>query len=125
MNLKTVGFYHLTPLAQRREELRALRRDSPDARKDAILNYLESGVLCAATPGIEEDVLRDPPVSIGPPDVLTDGVWAWPRTLAHYVRQHHIALPDEFMEHMKANAWSCARSVEIDALTIEGWVRMN
>ncbi len=30
---------------------------------------------------------------------LTDGIWAWPQGLAHYVRDHAIRLPDEFFAH--------------------------
>lgn len=30
---------------------------------------------------------------------LTDGVWAWPEGLSHYVRAHGILLPPEFIEH--------------------------
>ncbi len=28
---------------------------------------------------------------------LTDGVWVWPEGLAHYVREHQVILPDEFV----------------------------
>jgi hypothetical protein len=30
----------------------------------------------------------------------TDGVWRWPETLAHYVAQHGVKLPDELVTHM-------------------------
>ncbi len=30
---------------------------------------------------------------------LTDGCWVWPEGLAHYVRDHGILLPDEFVDH--------------------------
>jgi hypothetical protein len=36
---------------------------------------------------------------------LTDGVWVWPEGLAHYVKRHAIALPDEFLSHLKANSF--------------------
>lgn len=31
----------------------------------------------------------------------TDGVWRWPETLAHYVAQHGVKLPEEFISHME------------------------
>ena len=37
---------------------------------------------------------------------LTDGVWCWPEGLAHYVEQHRIKLPDEFVAHAESNNWS-------------------
>jgi hypothetical protein len=29
---------------------------------------------------------------------LTDGEWVWPQDLSHYVRDHDVRLPDEFVE---------------------------
>jgi hypothetical protein len=40
---------------------------------------------------------------IGPREMgtrtLTDGVWAWPQGLSHYVSRHSVRLPDEFFVH--------------------------
>ncbi|GLY52563.1 hypothetical protein [Lentzea sp. NBRC 102530] len=36
----------------------------------------------------------------------TDGVWVWDGTLVHYLRRYHVALPEEFLAHMAANAWT-------------------
>jgi hypothetical protein len=30
---------------------------------------------------------------------LTDGAWVWPVGLSHYVRQHRVSLPEEFISH--------------------------
>jgi hypothetical protein len=30
---------------------------------------------------------------------LTDGKYVWPEGLSHYVREHHIWLPEQFVEH--------------------------
>jgi hypothetical protein len=32
----------------------------------------------------------------------TDGVWSWPEGLAHYVREHDVQLPSDFVEHVLA-----------------------
>jgi len=34
---------------------------------------------------------------------LSDGVWSWPEGLSHYVRDHSVALPEEFIEHALTN----------------------
>jgi hypothetical protein len=34
---------------------------------------------------------------------LTDGRWRWPQGLSHYVREHEIILPQEFVAHALAN----------------------
>jgi hypothetical protein len=36
---------------------------------------------------------------------LTDDVWCWPSGLAHYVEQHQIKLPDEFVAHAESADW--------------------
>ena len=35
---------------------------------------------------------------------FTDGVYVWPEGLPHYVREHHVRLPAEFVEHVAAMA---------------------
>ena len=37
--------------------------------------------------------------------IFTDGVWAWPEGLAHYVRDHSVMLPDSFIDHCRNNSW--------------------
>lgn len=48
-----------------------------------------------------------------PPPALTDGTWEWPSDLAYYVREHHVRLPAEFLQHMVSRRW------EIPALSEE------
>ena len=36
---------------------------------------------------------------------LTDGIWCWPSGLAHYVEQHAIRLPNEFVSHAESLGW--------------------
>ena len=35
---------------------------------------------------------------------FTDGVWAWPAGLVHYVLKHDVRLPEEFISHVLTNA---------------------
>jgi hypothetical protein len=49
-----------------------------------------------------------PGEELGPEHVLTDGVFAWPSTLALYVDQYDVALPTAFEEHMAAHHWLSA-----------------
>jgi hypothetical protein len=32
---------------------------------------------------------------------LTDGVYLWPQGLAHYVREHQVRLPSQFLDHVR------------------------
>ncbi|MEK6833230.1 MAG: hypothetical protein AABY32_04230 [Nanoarchaeota archaeon] len=35
----------------------------------------------------------------------TDGTWMWPEKLEHYVSEHNVILPEEFISHMKKSNW--------------------
>ena len=37
---------------------------------------------------------------------MTDGTWLWPVGLVHYVRDHYVRLPHEFVSHAEANEWT-------------------
>jgi hypothetical protein len=65
-----------------------------------IADYLEAGARftqyrgyswCRFVCGVEHS-------SMGSWD-LTDGTWVWPEGLTHYVREHGIVLPQEFITH--------------------------
>ena len=36
---------------------------------------------------------------------LTDGIWVWPEGLSHYVEQHLVTLPSEFVRTMRRRDW--------------------
>jgi len=40
-----------------------------------------------------------PDTEMGAAD-LSDGAFVWPEGLSHYVRVHHVALPNEFLKHI-------------------------
>jgi hypothetical protein len=40
---------------------------------------------------------------IGTLEILTDGTYAWPSDLAHYIERHHAAAPVALLEHARAN----------------------
>lgn len=125
MNTMRVGFFFEMPMPERVAVLRAVRRWEPNADEANILKYLEAGALAAAVPGLDEDVLAVPPRIIGPIHIRTDGVWAWPETLAYYVRAYHVALPEEFVEHMRVSGWSCLHVPTAGRLNLEGHVTMG
>jgi hypothetical protein len=36
---------------------------------------------------------------------FTDGVWLWPEGLHHYVEQHDLILPNDFVIHCEVGNW--------------------
>jgi len=53
-----------------------------------------------------EDDFADDEWIAGSESLVTDGTWIWPVDLVHYVRRHHVALPQEFLEHIRANSYT-------------------
>lgn len=49
---------------------------------------------------------------------LTDGRYLWPEGLAHYVRDHHVRLPRDFVEHVQAQ-----NALSEDVVVDESWWR--
>jgi hypothetical protein len=79
----------------------------PDERRRSLTRYLESGATfrqyfgyawCRFTCGSSESVAARMDTRLGTRD-LTDGIWVWPEGLAHYVRDHGVVLPEDFIEH--------------------------
>jgi hypothetical protein len=71
----------------------------------ALVEYLKGGVPLMVAPGIVRDVLVPDSGPIGSLSILTDGVYAWPSDLAHYVSVHHARLPVEFVTHAAEHGW--------------------
>jgi hypothetical protein len=56
---------------------------------------------------------------------LTDGEWAWPEGLAHYIESHSVCLPDEFVATMETRNWQVPtnrRVLDPDLVDESFWV---
>lgn len=98
--------------------------------RDKIVDYLRAGSeacsylgysWCRFDCGIAEEAMGS--------SELTDGVWCWPSGLAHYVEQHAVKLPDEFVEHAKSLSWTPAvvdePELEYDLRFWRKWCKRN
>jgi hypothetical protein len=90
---------------------------SPDAART--IAYLNAGELLIATAGVVKDVLDERRGIIGAPDILTDGTYAWPAILAHYVEHHHVRVPEHFAGHMAAGGWVVPPGIEVRGLKLD------
>ena len=71
-----------------------------DARERSIVaRYLEHGVVANVWMGCSPSRLCDR-TDNGALE-LTDGTCVWPEGLAHYVVDHHVRLPQRFVDHVR------------------------
>ncbi|MGW0628480.1 hypothetical protein [Streptomyces sp. NPDC002758] len=82
---------------------RLLGRSSSPPRPDEarIAGYLRNAQAYIVSPGVTVDLLDgDGPIGTG--TILTDGEFAWPDDLAHYLETYHIELPQLFVDAIVA-----------------------
>lgn len=74
--------------------------------RDKLCGYLESGVEFMAFLGYSHCRFQCgvPDRAMGCRD-LVDGSWMWPEGLSHYVRAHHVILPERFVQHAAHSGW--------------------
>jgi hypothetical protein len=111
--VRRVGFFR---------ELRHGHKEGPSlrdavrawAREDegGIVAYLRGCPVLIASPGRAKDVLDPGGGRAGTGSVKTDGVWAWPDDLPHYVERYHVELPAEFLAHISARKYQVPRGVD-------------
>lgn len=104
--LPAVGFYRELAYGQEDEPSLAdvMGRGDP-AIKEQVLDYLAAGEVVEIVFTVSTDVLDETAAPIGPLRILSDGAFVWPSDLAHYVEHYDVALPHEFVAHMKARNW--------------------
>ncbi|MCA9088358.1 MAG: hypothetical protein KDA90_06945 [Planctomycetaceae bacterium] len=121
---KRVGFFFEQSVEDQQRSLNSLRSDVAHPKEDQIVEYLVSGINVCVYMMHEHDYLADPPVFIGEGLVKSDGEWVWPASLAHYVREYHISLPQEFIEKMERTDWRVPPNAECAPDIPEGHVEM-
>jgi hypothetical protein len=81
---------------------------SPDPRvRQGLVAYLQSGRLCNGYLGYSfcRFSCGIPFTEMGDCE-MTDGNWLWPVGLVHYVRDHDLRLPHDFIVDAESNGWS-------------------
>ena len=57
---------------------------------------------------------------------FSDGLWLWPEGLAHYVLEHAVRLPEEFLQHVRRQAEHSGREYELaedsDVADFDFWI---
>jgi len=89
-----------------------LARPAAPPNEDRVVAYLRSGEVIASTSVVVDDVLNPSRRGIAVLEIATDGVWAWPTDLTHYVQSYHVSLPEDFALHMERHGWAAPRLSE-------------
>lgn len=82
--------------------------------EESIINYINSGEVFIASPGMVYDIFDKSKRIDGGPYFLTDGEYVWLKELAYYIEQYRIKLPEEFILHMKNNDWKIRQNIDLN-----------
>lgn len=106
MNLLMIGYWNSPEQLGEWIDPRGLSETGCN-NKELVVNYLSSGKFCGGELGYSwcRYCCSTPAEEMGAA-ILTDGAWAWPEGLAHYVLEHNLRLPDEFLEHVGRNGFT-------------------
>jgi hypothetical protein len=93
-------------------------RSSAASHEDNLLKYLRAGKVLMMAPGVVSDALEPSKGIIASLSILTDGRYAWRSDLAYYVERYHVALPDDFVAHMRDNSWTVPANIDLQSLEL-------
>lgn len=122
MKIQVFGIFSSMQESESIKILNSLQSDSKRPHEDDILNYLRGGKQVFSTPGLARDVLSQNRVVIGPPDIFTDGAWAWSVELLYYIGQYHISIPNALLKRMEQLQWHCPNVDSFDGLDFSNLV---
>jgi hypothetical protein len=91
--------------------------DSAD--RQSVIRYLSSGIIFRKYLGYARCRICD---AVLGSDEMTDGTWAWPEKLDHYVEVHGVQLPKDFIESARAAAWRMPASLREEFASPEMWM---
>lgn len=81
-----------------------LERPLPDV--DQVVAYLRAGHVLIDFMDVQDDVFDGSRQVLGGPTILTDGEWLWRDDLAYYASRHDVALPEEFLAHIRRHDYT-------------------
>lgn len=116
--LKLIGFWAESKVPSQLPHPRNFVQPGWEAEhKQSIVNYLRQGLFVAgswdyATNRFEDGRFEKEMGSA----LLSDGVYLWPEGLAIYVDAYDVRLPDEVVDHMKAQKFTMPEHLLKDAI---------
>jgi hypothetical protein len=117
-HLIRVGFYrelkHGKPDG---ESLHAVVQQKGGPDDAQLVHYLRAGSTLVASPSMVRDVLANNAM-IGSLEIRTDGTYAWPSDLAHYVERHHARVPEDFLQHVRSLSFTVPPNINVAQLEL-------
>jgi len=110
---RELGYEHLPDSPSLRD---ACGKRTPND-KDKVVRYLRSAVVFIFSPGVVDDCFDGS--YAGSMSLLTDGTYAWPGSLAHYVERYDVVLPEEFERFMESNGWRVPEGIDPATLIVD------
>lgn len=107
-----VSYYDCGHVCHHLERIKQNISDKESSDKEKIYQYLMAGTSVGGALIFFWDELKNPPVEIDTYDELSDGVWLWSTTLIYYFYHYNLALPLDFLDHMKEQSWVCHQLTE-------------
>jgi hypothetical protein len=96
--------------------------------KDRLVSYLEQSPIVVTSSPSSRCLLC--PSEVPTLCYQSDGAWLWPKSLAHYVREHSIVLPERFVQHIRDWNYEAPREEEMPVISLrdrpwpETWAAM-
>lgn len=125
---RIVGFYreqgHFRGI-----DLPSIRDAAPDVRLDdlpRVHKYLTEAHWVTLVMEASEDLLagelrEGEPELAGGPSLHSDGTWVWPHDLAYYVRKCGLALPGDFLDHIRAQRYEPPELTRLQRMRLNQW----
>jgi hypothetical protein len=76
---------------------------------ERMFDYLSNGVLAGGYRGTSH--CRICRVRAGSKEYI-DGFFLWPEGLPHYIKEHQIELPSDFVNHVESNGYSIKNTID-------------
>ena len=97
MNLKLLGYWKSGSSSSLPDPALLVDPSWDESVREIVANYLEQGQIARQFMGASTCRICQKPNGSAE---LTDGEFIWPSGLGHYVIEHSVRLPDEFVAHV-------------------------
>ena len=108
--MKSVGFWKTYSSDDRPDPHTLVDAEWDPEERRKVIEYLKSGQFKTAWMGYSW--CRFCRCNNGDSD-LTDGVWVWPEGFAHYLEEHGVKPPEDFLEHVRTNEYKISTHISV------------